>query len=253
LSRRVAMIQEWRKERRPLAVQVRDHIWNMLNEEKYQPGDRLPSEMEMVGRFQVSRAALREGLKILEEERAIFCQHGVGRFVAPNLAGLLQEDITHLKSVSELARSMGMKFTCQVLSVKILTNSSELSRTLNLSASVPVMVLERVWRDSDSLLIYSIDHFSSEIIKNQSDDWSIFEGSLLALLEQNGQPRLEYSKTTMRAVHFTEDIARRIGCSNTNPWMMLEQINYDTHGKPLLFSKDYYSDKFQFYVLRRRR
>ncbi len=248
------MVVEWRKERRPLAVQVRDQIWHMLKEEKFQPGDRLPSEMSLVSRFGISRSALREALKILEEERVLLCQHGVGRFVAPGLSGLLQEDITHLKSVSELATSLGMKFTCEVLSALVQPADESMAGFLNLRQGAPVVVLERVWHEPNYPLIYSIDHFDRSLIGETLDDLSIFEGSLLAILERGGQRRLEYSKTTLRAVHLDPVVVQRIkGCEGC-PWIMLEQINYDSRGSPILYSKDYYcSDKFQFYVLRRRR
>jgi GntR family transcriptional regulator len=247
------MVVEWRKERRPLAVQVRDLIWNMLKDEKYLPGDRLPSEMEMVERFGISRAALREALKILEEERVLLCQHGVGRFVAPRLAGVLQEDLSHLKSVSELAASLGITFTSEVLSARRQPAEASLAALLSLPDGAPVMALERVWREEGCPLIYSVDYFDGTLPGLPAGDMEPFAGSLLSLLEAGGR-RLAYSKTTVRAVHLETVVAERLETSDNSPWILLEQINFDQRGGPILYSKDYYcSDKFQFFLLRRRR
>lgn len=46
------------------------------------PGDRVPSERELAGALGVSRAALREGLRILEAEGLLNVEHGRGTFVA---------------------------------------------------------------------------------------------------------------------------------------------------------------------------
>jgi DNA-binding FadR family transcriptional regulator len=105
-------MSEWRIERRPPAVQVRDMLTKMLIDKHFVPGDRLPSESALADRFGVSRSALREALKLMEEERVILCQHGVGRFLAAQFAGIYSEDITHLKSVSELSISLGTTLTC---------------------------------------------------------------------------------------------------------------------------------------------
>ncbi len=45
------------------------------------PGDRIPAERELAGALQVSRTALREGLRILEAEGLLNVVHGLGTFV----------------------------------------------------------------------------------------------------------------------------------------------------------------------------
>jgi DNA-binding FadR family transcriptional regulator len=45
------------------------------------PGDRVPSERELAGALQVSRSALREGLRILEAEGLLEVVHGRGTYV----------------------------------------------------------------------------------------------------------------------------------------------------------------------------
>ena len=80
-------MSEWRIERRPPAMQVRDMLEKMLVEIHFLSSDRLPSESTLVDCFYVSRSALREALKLMEEERVVLCQHGVGRFMARKSPG----------------------------------------------------------------------------------------------------------------------------------------------------------------------
>ncbi len=173
-------MSEWRIERRPPAVQVRDMLTKMLIEKHFLPGDRLPSETALADHFGVSRSALREALKLMEEERVILCQHGVGRFMAPQIAGIYSEDITHLKSVSELSISLGTILTCKVLSVGEVEADDTMAAYLELPVGAGLVALERVWHGKSCPIIYSLDFFPRTFVDGPLS-MERFQGSLLGL------------------------------------------------------------------------
>jgi GntR family transcriptional regulator len=244
---------EWRIARRPLTLQVRDQVLEIIKNNHLLPGDRLPSEAQLAEQFGVSRAALRETFKLMEEERLVACRHGVGRFVAPQVREIYNEDITRLQSVSELAANLGMKLTSEVLSVQEIPADDALAAALEIETGAPVINLERVWRDAESPIIYCNDYFRKTLL-NTPVTPEYFSGSLLAKLEKNQNLRISYSKTVIQAVRIQPQLLERLGVASTRPWIYLEQLNFDVHDHPLLFSRDYfYSEKFQFRVLRRRR
>jgi GntR family transcriptional regulator len=225
----------------------------MLRTEGYRAGDRLPSEQELVARFGVSRPALREAFKLLEEERVVLCQHGVGRFVAPENPGGFSEDITRLTSMTELAGTLGVQFERRVLSVEERAAGVEIGAYLNLDPAARMVVLVRAWFDSSRAVMVSVDHFSRAL-------WNgpllpeVFQSSLISLLEQNGMARLEYAKSTIHACMLPGPFAHQVGAKRNEPWIRLEQINFTARDVPLLFSQDYYcSERITFRVLRRRR
>jgi molybdopterin/thiamine biosynthesis adenylyltransferase/DNA-binding transcriptional regulator YhcF (GntR family) len=63
-----------------LAEGVAGRLAASLLDGRLKPGERLPSERELIGLLDVSRATLREGLKALEQNRLIEAQAGVGWF-----------------------------------------------------------------------------------------------------------------------------------------------------------------------------
>lgn len=80
---------------------------------EFQPGARLPTEMQLVGRFAVSRAVVREAIARLKSEGYVESRQGSGAFVAakPGLANfriaaqLTAADLAHvfeLRSVIEV-------------------------------------------------------------------------------------------------------------------------------------------------------
>src|SRR5690606_1279531 len=75
-------VEEPLRDSRTLAVQLRDRIADLIREEGLKPGDRLPTEAQLTQRFRISRPALREALKLLEQDDVIYVEHGRGRFVS---------------------------------------------------------------------------------------------------------------------------------------------------------------------------
>ena len=228
-------------------------LTKMLIEKHFVPGDRLPSESALADRFGVSRSALREALKLMEEERLILCQHGVGRFLAPQVAGVYSEDITHLKSVSELSISLGTTLTCKVLSVGEYLADEVIAGHLELQPASPLVALERVWHGKDCPIIYSLDYIPRAFIEGPLT-MERFQGSLLALIEKENHLHVNYAKTSIKAVQMEQGLLTRLGTENPSPWIFLEQLNFDIYNHPLIFSRDYYNtEKFQFRVLRKRK
>lgn len=240
-------------DRRPLPAQLHDRILALVQEENYRPGEKLPSEQEFATRFGVSRITVREALKRLEEERLILCRHGVGRFVSPELSGILSEALTDLKSVQQMAKELAIPLQTRVLKVQEELPEERVRNALNLETGNSVVVVERVRLSGDQPVIYSIDIFPRRMMTGNIDEIDYSE-SLLQVMEKSWSTRLVYAKAVLSAEVLPEDVSRRIGMERCEAWIRLEQVNYDTADKPMLFSIDYHrGDKFQFHVLRRRR
>ena len=60
-----------------IVTQIREKIMSG----EYQPGDRLPTEREIIDSLGVSKASLREAFRVLEAEGLIISKQGGGRFV----------------------------------------------------------------------------------------------------------------------------------------------------------------------------
>ena len=242
-----------REDRRPLAVQLRDRIWEAVQEGDYKTGERLPSEQEFAARFGVSRATVREALKILEEERVVICRHGVGRFLAPDPSSVLSEEITHLKSVTEMAQALGITASTRVLSMCEEPAEDPVRTHLALEPGSTIVILERVRLTHGKPVIYSLDVFPRRLVIGElrRED---FTGSLISIMEGEWGAKLAYAKSTLSAVMLDPELSRRIAVPEGIPWILMEQVNYDPQDRPILYSKDYHrGDKIQFRVLRRRR
>jgi GntR family transcriptional regulator, transcriptional repressor for pyruvate dehydrogenase complex len=70
-------------QRATLSEQVAGAIRDFIVASKLAPGDKLPSERELSGYFQVSRTVIREALRSLSMASIVYIHHGKGIFVLP--------------------------------------------------------------------------------------------------------------------------------------------------------------------------
>lgn len=61
---------------------VADDLLKGINSEKWRPGDRLPTQEQLVEQYGVSRSTVNEALRILREKRLIVTRQGSGTFVS---------------------------------------------------------------------------------------------------------------------------------------------------------------------------
>ena len=78
-----------------LVSEVVEALSGNIREGKIQPGDKLPTESEIMARFEVSRTVVREALSKLQASRMVETRHGVGTFA------MAPQDSTNFKIADE--------------------------------------------------------------------------------------------------------------------------------------------------------
>ena len=70
-----------------LTEQIHQQLFHEILEGKYQPGERMPTEMETAARFQASRVTVRRAYAILEKAGIIVRRKRCGTIVSSNYSG----------------------------------------------------------------------------------------------------------------------------------------------------------------------
>ena len=235
----------------PRRFQIRRKLIELIKEQKINPGDKLPAEKELMDILNVSRLSLREALHILEEERIVRVIHGRGWFLmAPPKT--LESDISELFSVTEMFANSGLDLVTKVISLKIFTPDS-FREELNLKKNEKVVSIERVRLSEEEPYIYSIDILPRKVFFREPKIED-FQGSILQSLEVNFGHRVEYTDARIRVVEQRDFESNDPIFKDITSWLMMEQVNYDQEGVPIIYSKDYHrSDKIHFYARRYRK
>ncbi|WP_135449713.1 GntR family transcriptional regulator, partial [Planococcus citreus] len=131
-----------KSDHRALYLQVIDRMKQDIASGVYKEKEKLPSEFELSKSLGVSRATLREALRLLEEDNVIVRRHGVGTFV--NSKPVFSSGIEELTSVSDMIRQAGMEPGVVYLSTSESICSEEDVNRFHCNPDDTVISIERV-------------------------------------------------------------------------------------------------------------
>lgn len=104
------------------------------------PGERLPSERQLLARFGVSRATVRHAIAALERDGVVERRHGSGTYVAERRV----TSRLHLASFSEDMARRGLTPVTRLLTAARIAADAEVSTALDVSPGEEVARIERL-------------------------------------------------------------------------------------------------------------
>ncbi|AHA30055.1 GntR family transcriptional regulator [Exiguobacterium sp. Leaf187] len=231
---------------RLLYLRVIEKIKSDIDDGVYKEGEKLPSEFELSKQLGVSRATLREALRILEDENIVIRKHGVGTFI--NARPPFTSGIEELYSVTEMIARAGMVPTSEVLSSEMVQPTERDRERFQLGPDELVYRIERIRLAGDVPVVYCIDKIPSHYIKNEEQFTS--STSLFDALEKELGRRVTHAVTHIEP-RIDPKIAEQL--HTDQPLLALRQTHYDELDRSVLFSANYFrADKFDFHVIRKR-
>jgi len=78
-------------ENKPIYLQIKDHLEDLIIKETIQKGERIPSTNEFAKYYKINPATAAKGINELVDEEVLFKRRGVGMFVTENARELLIE------------------------------------------------------------------------------------------------------------------------------------------------------------------
>lgn len=97
----------------PLYQQIKNQIETDIEDGRYAPGDKLPSEREMCKEYAVSRIPVRKALELLEADGLIQSFQGKGSFVC---APKIRNSLVHIQTFSETLAQQGYSGCTRIIS-----------------------------------------------------------------------------------------------------------------------------------------
>lgn len=214
------------------------------------PGERLPSEPELAQRLQVSRATLREAMRIFETQGLIHRRQGSGTFVS-HPSQVIDSGLEVLESIDALAKGLGLEVSMGDLIVDHHKATEVEAHALGLSTEDPVLSLTRVIVAEGRPVAYLIDILPEGILSSEELDTN-FTGSVIDLLLKRGNPPLASSRCEINAVTADPQVARAMRIQRGDVLLRFIAYLYATNGRVIDFSYSYFlPGYFRFHVVRR--
>jgi GntR family transcriptional regulator len=218
-----------------LADRLRDELLEEMTSSHWPPGTKLPTEGELVKRFGVSRATVREAVTSLVEAGYVTRRHGSGSYVAERrrMPHGLDSTLSYLAMIESAGAQAGMRVLDAVLD-----QYSKLDSPLQLSQGDMVLAVERVRTADDKPVIYSRDRIPARLLKADLDLENLHP-SLFGLLRSSGHAA-DHATATLRAVASTSRTAKVLGIRRGKPLLYIEEIDYDRDGTPVMLSREWH-------------
>ena len=236
-------------DQRHLYVQVIERLKRDIETGVFKENEKLPSEFELARNLGVSRATLREALRLLEEEKVIVRKHGVGTFV--NTKPIFSSGIEQLSSVSSMISDAGMEPGTIFMEVQENYPNDEMIEKFNCETDDLLVTIKRVRTADNDPVVYCIDHALSKNIEMGQD--VLLNESIFDSIEKTGKIRIVQAVANIEPIGYDDEASSILRCGVDIPLLVLIQYHYSEEGEMVLYSKNYFrADKFSFHVVRKR-
>jgi GntR family transcriptional regulator len=213
--------------------QIKEDIISRINSGEWAVGAKIPTEVELVAFYGVSRMTLRKALDELTDEHVLHRERGIGTFVVQRQIVRNQE---HLVSLTEEMESQG-RTVRSVFVINEVTDLPNVAQTFK-QTEPTIHHLQRIrYVDKEALLID--DSYLPLAIAEQANISELAENeSLFVRLESNGITLL-YGEKDIRAIVATQELAKALSCRPGYPLLYVKTLIHDKRGLPVLLSELY--------------
>lgn len=214
-------------------------------------GARLPSEPELATEMGVSRATLRDALRILEDDGLVRRMQGSGTFVTPRLRVSNSLDVNF--GVTDAIRAAGMRAGISGGRQWIEPAGVSEAERLNVDPAEDVLVVERLRTADDKPVVLSRDVLPHKVVDGYPHIVEhMLTESIYAVLERDLGIVIHHGVASFRPVQADRSLASRLDVPRAALLLYLWQVDYAESGEPMLSSHEYHlADAFDFSVVRR--
>lgn len=228
----------------PLYLQLYHLLRREIVNGNWQPGDQLPSEHQLVDRYQVSRATVRQAMQELLADGMIERKRGRGSFVA---TPSLEQNLVRIVSFTEDMQRRGMEPQTRLIAAGLMPATERMARKLDVQAGEKLVRLERL-RLADaqpmsvevSCLVY---RYCGGIL-----DHDFTRNSLREALWQQFDIRLSRAEQTIHAIAAEEEMAELLAIEPGAPLLYIERVSYSDYDVPVEYLRLYHrGDRYSLY------
>ncbi len=146
----------------PKYKQVYEDIKQTI-EDYFDIGDRLPSEVELIEKYNISRATLRRALKLLSDDGVILIKHGIGMFVKSPGIQMNTSDVMNYDGFYEMLTREGLEVKINLISSKEIIPPVYVRDIFGCSESQKIHLIHRMFSVKDMPIGVFFTYFSPEV------------------------------------------------------------------------------------------
>ena len=224
----------------PLYQQIKGLLLQSLQEREWQPGEVIPSEMDLAERFQVSQGTVRKAIDELAADNILIRRQGVGTFVATHLEERVQYRFLKLMPDSEDPLNKGSAER-RIIACKQTFASEEVAKALKLTEKDAVLCLRRVLAFSGIATIlediWLPGHSFAGLTAERLSD---YHGPMYAFFESAFGVKMVKADERIKAILPDPVQAKLLEISTNTPVLSVERTAFTYNNTPMEFRQGLY-------------
>jgi GntR family transcriptional regulator len=215
----------------PLHLDISEQIHQQIIDNHYLPGNKLPSERELIKEWKVSRITIRRAIANLVQQGLVTTHQGKGTFVSEKrkVVYTLSNPLTFLQN--DLANK-GMELSLQNITFELVTASAEVQKILQLPVDRPTAYLQKKLLLIDRAVGgMDITYILPEIGQKLATE--LTQNMTFPVLERNNCP-IERVAAMIECINANLELREYLAVSLGHPLLVYRHTAYTTGDRPIV-------------------
>lgn len=214
----------------PLYQQIKALILQSLQSGEWKPGELIPSEVELAGRYKVSQGTVRKAIDELSAENLVVRRQGKGTFVATHHEARVQ--FRFLKLMPDAGEAHQPEN--RIVEVKRLRGPAEVARALEMKAGDSVVYIKRVqYFDGLPIILEEIWLPGATFKGLTVERLAEYKGPMYGLFETEFGTQMIRATEKLKALCADSVAAAALGIAEGTPVLGVERISYTYGDRPV--------------------
>jgi GntR family transcriptional regulator len=230
---------------KPLYLQISEYLRLMIENSDLKPGERVPSENELVAQYTVSRNTARLAINALISQGMVYRVQGKGTYVTPSR---LRFEIYQLSGFSEEVRRMGLAPSSRLLRMERMEPSVKVAQHLGLAPRQQVYFIERLRLADDEPMAVNLSYLPCDLVPDLENE-DLERGSLYEILERKFGLQPMRAEQVVRPAAATIYEAELLQVRPGYPLLVVEGTIVLEDGRPVEWTRILYrGDRYEFMI-----
>jgi len=231
----------------PLYQQIKDLLLKSLQAAEWLPGDAIPSEMELAGRFRVSQGTVRKAIDELAAENLLVRRQGKGTFVATHAEQQVQYRFLKLVPDEGDRTSQGPAER-RIINCRRVRAAADVARALSVRSGDALLQVRRVLSFAGQATILEDIWLPGSPFKGlTAERLNADRRPMYELFETEFGVRMVRAEEKIRAVLADPEQSALLKLSALTPLLSVERIAYTYHDKPMELRRGMYRTDKHYY------
>lgn len=208
-----------------------------LGEGEWRPGEMIPSEVELAGRFRVSQGTVRKAIDALSSENLVVRKQGKGTFVATHHEPRSQFRFLRLQSdTGDLLAAENL-----IIDVKRLRAPTDVARLLEMKAGESIVAIKRLQSFENVPTIVDDILLPALLFRGLTAERLVsYKGPMYGLFETEFGTRMIRATEKVKAVIADTDSARLLSVELGTPLLSVERVSFSYGDRPIEVRRSLY-------------